>query len=258
MLAVTNFRETVGRGIEGCVAGHTLWVGSRAWFESRGLNVPEPSSEPGSTVHLAIDGQYRGCFVLSSSLRPEADAMIRALAEHYEIALLSGDNERERERFTALFGNSAKLNFNQTPLDKLGFIRRLQDSGRTVMMVGDGLNDAGALKQSDVGVAVVEKVGSFSPASDMILDAKRVPELFTLLKFARRATRIVRAGFGISSAYNLIGVSIAAAGLLAPIVCAILMPLSSFTVVLFACGATSWAARRSGLKFETASGQATN
>ena len=99
--------------------------------------------------------------------RPEE--LLRGLGGRYELALLSGDNEQERERFRSLFGGDAELHFNQSPLDKLGFIRRLQESGQTVMMVGDGLNDAGALKQSDVGVAVVEKVGAFSPASDVIL-----------------------------------------------------------------------------------------
>ncbi len=252
LLDVSNFNETIGCGIEGVVNGHAIRLGSAAWFAANGISAMQIPAELGSAVHVAIDGRYRGCFLLASSLRPEADVMLRKLADRYEIALLSGDNERERERFSSLFGSSAKLNFNQTPLDKLGFIRRLQESGKTVMMVGDGLNDAGALKQSDVGVAVVEKVGAFSPASDMILDAKRVPELFQFLNFARRATRIVRAGFAISSAYNVIGISIAAAGLLAPIICAVLMPVSSFTVVLFACGATSWAAKRSGLKFDSA------
>ena len=167
---------------------HEIWLGSRAWLESRNVNVESASSFPahGSVVHLAVDGRYRGAFVLSSELRSSADQLIRQLGKHYDLALLSGDNERERERFRALFGDDARLNFNQSPLDKLGFIRRLQESGKTVMMVGDGLNDAGALKQSDVGVAVVEKVGAFSPASDVILDAACVPQLADVLRLSRR------------------------------------------------------------------------
>jgi Cu+-exporting ATPase len=244
---VRSYLETAGCGIEGQVAGHEIWVGSAAWLAGRGAVAgPAGGNASGSRVSVAIDGQYRGAFELASSLRPEADQMIARLAEQYELALLSGDNERERERFRELFGRAAKLNFNQSPLDKLGFIRRLQESQRTVMMVGDGLNDAGALKQADVGVAVVEKIGAFSPASDVILDAARVPQLFAILALARRIARIVRAGFVISALYNVIGVSIAAAGLLSPLTCAILMPLSSASVVLFAVGMATWAARPLG------------
>jgi Cu+-exporting ATPase len=258
---VWSYLETPGCGIEGRVQDREIWLGSQKWLESRGINVGQASrlSQPsvqingerrdacptqGSTVHLAIDGRYRGAFVLSSSLRPETDQLLRRLGTHHELALLSGDNERERERFRELFGGDAKLNFNQSPLDKLGFIKRLQQSGDTVMMVGDGLNDAGALRQSDVGVAVVEKVGTFSPASDVILEAGKVARLADVLTLARRATRIVRVGFVVSGLYNVVGVSIAAAGILSPLICAVLMPVSSITVVLFACGATALAARR--------------
>jgi len=241
-----SYLETPGCGIEGCVQDHEIWLGSHTWLESR-VTVTEsarPDDAQGSTVHLAIDGHYRGTFALSSSLRPETDRLLRELGSRHELALLSGDNERERERFRQLFGSDANLNFNQSPLDKLGFIKRLQHSGDTVMMVGDGLNDAGALRQSDVGVAVVEKVGAFSPASDVILEAGKVVRLADVLTLARRATRIVRIGFVVSGLYNLVGVSIAAAGILSPLICAVLMPLSSITVVLFACGTTALVARR--------------
>lgn len=139
------------------------------------------------------------------------------------------------------------LKFNQSPADKLQFVRELQQRGRQVMMVGDGLNDAGALKQAEVGVAVVEQVGAFSPASDVILDAAELPRLAQVLEFSRRSARIVRAGFAISAVYNIIGVSIAATGMLQPMVCAILMPISSASVVFFSCSAATWTAQRMGL-----------
>jgi Cu+-exporting ATPase len=279
-----GFVETPGCGIEGRVQGHEVRLGSQAWLEGcgvsnlrgefgvRGQAERDPALAPastsiqatapsplcsagalqsidneGSVVCLAIDGTLRGEFVLANAVRPETGQLLRGLGEHYALALLSGDNEKERQRFQSLFGGNAALHFNQSPLDKLGFIRGLQESGRRVMMVGDGLNDAGALKQSDVGVAVVEQAGAFSPASDVILEASRVPRLSRILALARKTTQIVRLSFGISAAYNLAGISIAAAGILSPVICAILMPLSSISVVLFACGATNLAAKRAGL-----------
>ena len=239
---VAGFKETPGGGIEGEVAGHEILLGSRAWLEKCGVNICAGTSAPVSAA-VAVDGKYFGAFTFENSLRPEVAALITQLGGRFELALLSGDNEREAARFQRLFGERAILKFNQSPADKLNFVRELQQRGRKVMMVGDGLNDAGALKQAEVGVAVVEQIGIFSPASDVILDAAELPRLAKVLQFSRSAARVVRAGFVISTLYNLIGVSIAAAGFLSPVVCAILMPLSSATVVAFACGTTAWLGR---------------
>jgi Cu+-exporting ATPase len=197
-------------------------------------------------VGVAIDGESRGAYVLAGELRPDVDQLLQRLGGGYRLALLSGDHPRERKQFEGLLGREAALAFDQSPLDKLGFVRDLQGAGEVVMMVGDGLNDAGALKQSDVGVAVVERVGAFSPASDVILEAGEVRRLDRVLAFARAATGVVRWSFGISALYNLVGISIAAGGYLSPVLCAILMPVSSVSVVVFACAATRWAARRRG------------
>ena len=155
---------------------------------------------------------------------------------------MSGDNEKQRDTFTQLF--CERTRFNQSPLEKLAFIHTRQRAGKCVAMVGDGLNDAGALRQADVGIAVVENVSAFSPASDVIMSAEMVSQLDQVLRFSRHSARIVRLSFLLSSLYNVVGVSIAASGLLAPIVCAILMPLSSISVVGFACGATALSAHR--------------
>jgi Cu+-exporting ATPase len=248
---VLDFAEIPGCGIRGRVRGRELLLGSAAWLEARGVSLKEFSLPGESHVCLAIDGRFRCCFAMAHTLRPDTEALLKQLAGKFELALLSGDTEKERDRFRKLFGANARLCFNQSPLDKLGFVETLQKAGRTVMMVGDGLNDAGALKQSDVGVAVVEKIGVFSPASDVILEAAQAPRLFQMLSLARKATRIVRVNFALSAAYNLIGISIAASGALSPLFCAILMPLSSVTVVLFACGATNRAAKKVGLALQS-------
>ena len=264
---VRSFLETAGCGMEGSVAGNEVWMGSAAWLESRNVavsrrrgdesltsgsekletpHVVSYEEKTGSAVHVAINGKYRGCFVLANALRADAGQVIGTLARDCELALLSGDNEREREQFRTLFGHQAQLRFNQSPLNKLGFIRDLQSGGKTVMMVGDGLNDAGALKQADLGVAVVENISAFSPASDVILSATMISRLAEVRTFARRSVRVVRAAFLISTLYNLVGVGIAASGRLSPVVCAILMPVSSVSVVAFACGATAWFGRKLG------------
>ena len=251
---VLSFVETAGRGIEGSVGGHDLLLGSAGWLRDLGMAIPAFWLPALPMVCLAIDGKFRGAFILENALRPNVSRLLRHLAGRYSLALLSGDNQTERQRFSELFGTgNSRLLFNQSPLDKLQFIASLQKAGNNVMMVGDGLNDAGALKQSQVGVAVVDKIGSFSPASDVILSASQVPHLDESLTLARRTARIVRLSFAISASYNLIGVTIAAAGLLSPIICAVLMPLSSISVVLFACGATRWAGR--GLDSQTIHGR---
>ncbi len=274
--SVSSFRETPGCGIEGVVDGREVLLGAKDWLVGRaGSSARSPSCQlgpadrsgwqpelpdgpaarptNGSTVHVLVDGTYRGHFVLGNRVRPETDRLLHALAQQGELSLLSGDNERERETFRQLFGERATLHFNQSPLNKLGFIRQRQQAGRTVMMVGDGLNDAGALQQSDVGVAVVENVGAFSPASDVILQAGQVPQIHALLRYAKSTTTVVRVSFLVSTLYNIVGIAIAAAGKLSPVVCAVLMPLSSISVVLVAVGLTGWLGRRSGIQASSSS-----
>jgi Cu+-exporting ATPase len=249
--AVRSFLEIPGCGIEGNINGHEVWMGSATWLQTRGVLIPELPSASGGIVHLAFDGKYRGSYTLLNALRPQMARLLSGLSRQYELALLSGDHEKERERFRPLLGSEAELRFNQSPLDKLTFIRNQQEAGRTVMMIGDGLNDAGALKQGDLGVAVVENLNAFSPASDIIMAAKALPQLHALLRFAKLSIRVVLASLILSAIYNVVGVTLAMRGILSPVICAILMPLSSVSVVAFAMGATTWAARRAGLNHLT-------
>jgi len=209
--------------------------------------VPDGIEALGSTVCAGVDAAYRGCWILENIYRPAlADIVGRLRAAGYRLAMLSGDQPRERAVLAPLFGPEADLRFTQSPADKLSAIRQRQEAGRRVMMIGDGLNDAGALKQSDVGVAVSENVAAFSPACDVILQADRFGDIPDLLRFARASIRVVWISISISFLYNFVGIGLAAAGLLSPVACAILMPTSSVSVVLFAVGGTTWAARRYG------------
>lgn len=247
-LEARSFTETPGCGMHAVVDGAPLLLGSKSWLELKHIAVPKSTVANGSTVHVAIDGAYRGYFVLTSSFRADTDTLINELAENYSLAVISGDNERERSRLEQLFGTTCNLRFNQSPIDKLSYIREIQSFGESVVMVGDGLNDAGALKQSNVGIAVVENIGAFSPASDVIMSSQALPRLGAVLRFSKGAVRIVRLSFLVSTLYNTIGITIAARAELAPIVCAILMPLSSISVVAFACSATTLFGRHVGLQ----------
>lgn len=108
--------------------------------------------------------------------------VFRKLGKDKDLVILSGDNDGEKNRLEMILPSNAQLFFEQKPDDKLQFIKSLQKQGRKVMMVGDGLNDAGALAQSDVGIVVSENINVFSPACDGILDAKRFKDLPAFLK----------------------------------------------------------------------------
>jgi P-type Cu+ transporter len=147
--------------------------------------------------------------------------------------VLSGDNEKDLNKMKLLFGADVKVLFNQTPHDKLEFVRNIQRNGKKVLMVGDGLNDAGALKQADVGIAITDDTGVFTPACDGILQGNQLENLDRYLNLAKSSTTILKIGFAISFLYNAIALSVAAFGNLTPLVAAILMPISSVSVVGF-------------------------
>jgi len=147
--------------------------------------------------------------------------------------LLSGDNDSEKEHLQHLFKGIDNMHFHQAPIDKLNYIKALQNKGKKVLMIGDGLNDAGALQQAEVGIAISDDVYSFSPASDAILDAKKFAKLDRYVNISKDSLNVVRVSFLLSLLYNTFGLYFAVQGQLTPLIAAILMPLSSITVVLF-------------------------
>lgn len=237
---VTDFQEIPSMGISGIVEGSRINMGSR--FFVTGKNEAETSLN--SEVWVFIDDQVTGHFQLRNEYRAGLAELIAELGKKYELHLLTGDNEAEKPALLKIFENGKNLHFNQRPTDKLNYIRNLQEQGKKVLMIGDGLNDAGALNESHSGIVIADNVFNFSPACDAILQAAQFGKLARFLKFTRTSMNIVYAGFTISFLYNLIGLSFAVQGQLTPIVAAILMPISSVSVVAFASFSVSLAAKR--------------
>ena len=138
------------------------------------------------------------------------------------------------------------MSFRQTPYNKLRLIEKLQSNLKRILFVGEGLNAAGALQQADVGVAITDGSSQFSPASDVIMTGGQVEEIPHLMQLAKGTTRVIMASFGLSFAYNLVGLALAASGQLSPLVAAVLMPLSSVSIVILSTVATTWVARKTG------------
>jgi Cu+-exporting ATPase len=240
-LPVAQFEEKTGAGIRGWVEGRSYLLGKGSWASE--LH-PGLEGLPEDLACVVIDGEFRATLRLPQRLREGLGGLLGRLGKDFRLSLLSGDNDRAAEELRPLFPEGAELRFRQSPHDKKAYVRSLSEAGGLVLMVGDGLNDAGALLESHVGIAVSEQVDAFSPACDAILDASRLPELDRMLAFARHSMRLLRGGLFLSLAYNVVGLSIAMQGLLSPVVAAILMPLSSVTIVVYGLATTQWAGRQ--------------
>lgn len=241
---LVNVEEVQGQGLRAVYKGQEVKLGSASFVGASGQNLPEG----GNLVFFSVEGNVLGYFFIQSGLRKNIDQVLKNLESERTVHLLSGDQDHERDHLKRLFGDEVKLNFNQSPKDKLRYLSALNDDGATTLMVGDGLNDAGALQESHVGIAVTDKVSNFSPASDAIMDASVMDKLPAFLEFAKTSRKIIKASFGLSFTYNTIGVFFAVQGLVSPVFCAILMPISSISVVVFTTLSTNYIAYKKGLK----------
>ncbi len=249
----THYREAPGKGVSAIIDGVHVKLGSTAFVQpitGKEFSHPtttketETSTELASKVFVSLDGEVAGAFILQNVYREGLEEVLKDLSEYYKLAVLSGDNDTERGRLRKIFGPDAELRFKQSPNDKLEYIQQLKKDGRTVLMVGDGLNDAGALQTSDAGIALTDTLTNFSPACDAILDATKFRKLSTFLTFTKDSIQIILATFILSFVYNGLGMGLAVQGKFTPIVSAILMPISTITVILFSTLMVRYAARR--------------
>lgn len=239
---VSGYKEKVGRGLTGWVNGQEVKLGSSAH-----LNLSTPNLPEGSQVHVMIDEVYMGYFLSSQQWRQGFKELTRQLGKKADLHLLSGDYDHDRKNLVPFFPRVQQMHFNQSPQQKLEYIKQLQANWHKVLMFGDGLNDAGALRQSDLGVAVTDNINNFTPGCDAILDGSNFSKVPQFIQQAKDAVKVIHMSFAISLIYNFLGLSFAVQGLLSPLIAAILMPASTITIILFTSVAVRLYARKNKL-----------
>ncbi|MEW5677029.1 heavy metal translocating P-type ATPase metal-binding domain-containing protein [Flavobacterium enshiense] len=238
-LETASFEEIIGKGIFANFGTQTVKLGSSQFLQHMSENTHKKTK-----VHVEINGIYKGSYVFNNQYREGLEQLFDKLSKKYNLVVLSGDNDGERKILEKMLPATTTLVFNQKPEQKLQFIENLQNQGKNVMMIGDGLNDAGALAQANIGISISENVNVFSPACDGILDATKFSKIGYFLKFSKNAMKTIYMSFGLSLLYNVVGLSFAVTGNLSPLVAAIIMPLSTVTIVSFVTIMSNYFARK--------------
>ena len=240
-LELIHFKEVTGSGIIAIDGNTEIKLGSAKFIgKAATANMNE------TLVHYAEDDNPIGYFILMNPYRKGVKELISSLSNYHQ-ALISGDSDGQKTVLKNIFTKETDLLFNQRPENKLEYIKALQEKDKRVLMFGDGLNDAGALKQSNLGISISEDVNAFSPACDGILDASSFSKIDKFLNFSKLSVLVIKWSFFFSFSYNLVGLYFAATNQLSPVVSAILMPLSSISIVVFVTLSTNLLAKRQGL-----------
>lgn len=237
---IDHFIETPGFGLEAYGSNGTVKVGRHAFAG----NEWEADDHRITSVHINVNNAYKGYFTFKHQYRNGVKTLLENLNGKYNLMILSGDKLAAQKDLEKVLPSNIDVLLEQTPEDKLQLIERLQQNGTKITMLGDGLNDAGALAQSNVGISISEDTGTFSPACDAILMADKLVDFDKFLKASKQSVGIIKICFAISFAYNVIGLSYAVSGLLSPLVAAVLMPLSSISIVVLSTVLTNRIGRK--------------
>jgi Cu+-exporting ATPase len=240
-----TWKEIPGSGIAASKGKNIILVGSGTF-----IGMPKESNDL-ATFYVKINDNITSFDVLPV-FRKAMPEIINDLKKKYSLSLLSGDNNRQQNSIGKIFGAASKLLFGQKPIDKLKYIEQLQQQGSGVIMIGDGLNDAGALQQSNVGITITENVNNFTPACDAIFSADKIAMLPALFQLAKQSDTIIKMSFVISILYNIVGLYFAMTGQMRPVVAAILMPCSTLSIVIISSSFSNLMAWRKGLRVRSA------
>ncbi len=241
----SDFDSITGRGIRANVDGHQVLVGNVALLTDEGIDTSELAAEAArlaeagrTPMFAAIDGAPAGLVAVADTIKDDAIQAIAALsALGVEPVMITGDNRRTAAAIAAQVGIRRVL-AEVMPKDKANEVKRLQDEGHTVGMVGDGINDAPALAQADVGIAMGSGTDVAIEAADMTLMSERIAGLVTAITLSRATMRNIRQNLFLAFVYNMVGIPIAVGllypftgWLLSPMIAAGAMSLSSLSVV---------------------------
>lgn len=216
-------QEVIGKGIKGSVDGKVYLLGSSSFLKIA-------SQDEGTTVYFAENGKCIGSIGLADQLRPELPALIESW-HHCKSILLSGDGQKAVEEM-AKQGGFKEWKGECSPFEKKEFIEKLRKDGEVVCMIGDGINDAPALTAAHIGISVISAKDISVQVSDLILSTESLAGLSEVCHVARKGRKVVRQNLFWAFFYNVVGIGLAAAGLLSPIFAAFAMGTSSF-IVLF-------------------------
>jgi len=223
-LQIRDFKEIEGLGIEGWVNDQYYKIGNYVFTGQQKMQGDD------SALYIIRDGQCIAVYSLQYFFKSGITRLLQRLSI-YKLTLLSGDRNQSQHALFNELPQGMVVSMGNSPQSKMEYIQLNQESGSVVMMVGDGLNDAGALKQSDVGVAIATDHFSFTPASDIIIQESNLYKLDALIQLSQSVRTLILLSFGYSLVYNSIGIALALTGGLKPVIAAILMPLSSLGVI---------------------------